>query len=169
MVTSERSSREEITSCAIFRLPPPSKTPNQDLLPLSASGFFSQTLEVTPSRSSTAFRVYLTPPNPSKPANLSIPPTSRPSPLHAGPSGTSSRATRTRRLTREGDKGKGTYLVCHHGTGAIRLSFAALAKEATEKSGGEMGVLTYDARGYGEWVRSFRNGIQAGAVVGRCR
>ncbi|GFZ48458.1 Protein phosphatase methylesterase 1 [Saitozyma sp. JCM 24511] len=140
-------------------LPPAPKSPAQDLSPLSASGFFSQALEVTPRGSSTAFRVYLTPPNPQPSPNASTPthiPTTLaagPSPPHAGPSGSSStspaKATTTTSGTEQG-KAKGTYLVCHHGAGAGGLSFAALAKEVTEKSAGEMGVLSYDARGHGK-------------------
>ena len=44
---------------------------------------------------------------------------------------------------------KGNLLVCHHGGGASGLSFAALAKAVSERSGGEMGVLSYDCRGHG--------------------
>ncbi|WRT70358.1 uncharacterized protein IL334_007356 [Kwoniella shivajii] len=47
-------------------------------------------------------------------------------------------------------KGKGTYLICHHGAGASGLSFAALAKNVTEQSKGELGVLAYDCRGHGK-------------------
>lgn len=43
----------------------------------------------------------------------------------------------------------GTYLIFHHGGGSSALSFAALAKEIKAKSGGELGVLTYDCRGHG--------------------
>jgi protein phosphatase methylesterase 1 len=144
----------------VCRLPPASKSPAQDLSPLSASGFFSQALEVTPRGSSTTFRVYLTPPNPQHSPNPSTPTrnpttlTAGPSPPHAGPSGTSSTSPATKATTTTGGaeqgKEKGTYLVCHHGAGAGGLSFAALAKEVTEKSAGEMGVLAYDARGHGE-------------------
>ncbi|WWD19517.1 hypothetical protein CI109_103978 [Kwoniella shandongensis] len=45
---------------------------------------------------------------------------------------------------------KETYLVCHHGAGAGGLSFAALAKEVKVKSGGELGVLSFDCRGHGK-------------------
>lgn len=44
------------------------------------------------------------------------------------------------------------YLVCHHGAGASGLSFAALAKEVTKRSKGELGVLSFDARGHGTCV-----------------
>ncbi|OCF61135.1 protein phosphatase methylesterase 1 [Kwoniella mangroviensis CBS 10435] len=95
-------------------LPPPTKYGSTDLTPLSASSFFQQALEVTPSSSSTTFRVYLTPPNASN------------------------------------GKGKGTYLVCHHGAGASGLSFAALAKHVRESSHGELGVLAFDCRNHGK-------------------
>ncbi|WVQ67143.1 uncharacterized protein L199_005338 [Kwoniella botswanensis] len=94
-------------------LPPPTKYGSTDLTPLSASSFFQQALEVTPSSSSTTFRVYLTPPNASD------------------------------------GKGKGTYLICHHGAGASALSFAALAKHVRESSNGELGVLAFDCRNHG--------------------
>ncbi|CAK9784011.1 hypothetical protein CC85DRAFT_268296 [Cutaneotrichosporon oleaginosum] len=45
---------------------------------------------------------------------------------------------------------QGSYLICHHGAGASGLSFAALAKEVTARSGGELGVFSYDARGHGK-------------------
>ncbi|WWC71875.1 uncharacterized protein I206_105834 [Kwoniella pini CBS 10737] len=48
------------------------------------------------------------------------------------------------------DKGKGTYLICHHGAGASGLSFAALAKYITASSNGELGVLAFDCRGHGK-------------------
>jgi protein phosphatase methylesterase 1 len=44
---------------------------------------------------------------------------------------------------------QGSYLLCHHGGGAGGLSFAALAKEVAAKSGGELGVFAFDARGHG--------------------
>ncbi|KAK8853103.1 hypothetical protein IAR55_003804 [Kwoniella newhampshirensis] len=47
-------------------------------------------------------------------------------------------------------KDRGTYLVCHHGAGAGGLSFAALAKAVKGKSGGEMGVMSFDCRGHGK-------------------
>ncbi|KAK4684656.1 protein phosphatase methylesterase 1, partial [Tremellales sp. Uapishka_1] len=46
--------------------------------------------------------------------------------------------------------GKETYLICHHGGGASGLSFAMLAKEVEERSKGELGVLSFDARGHGK-------------------
>jgi len=87
--------------------------PQQDLSPLSASGYFEQALEVNPPGSDTTFRVYLNPTEATK------------------------------------ESKNGTYLICHHGGGSSALSFAALAKAIKEKSGGELGVLTYDCRGHG--------------------
>lgn len=49
---------------------------------------------------------------------------------------------------------QGCYLVCHHGAGASALSFAALAKEVAAKSGAELGVFAFDARGHGELKRA---------------
>ncbi|BEI95125.1 hypothetical protein CcaverHIS631_0100740 [Cutaneotrichosporon cavernicola] len=45
---------------------------------------------------------------------------------------------------------QGSYLFCHHGAGSGALSFAPLAKAVTAKSGGELGVFAYDARGHGK-------------------
>ncbi|BEJ16525.1 hypothetical protein CspHIS471_0511300 [Cutaneotrichosporon sp. HIS471] len=45
---------------------------------------------------------------------------------------------------------QGSYLLCHHGAGSSALSFAPLAKAVTVKSGGELGVFAYDARGHGK-------------------
>lgn len=44
----------------------------------------------------------------------------------------------------------GTVLVCHHGAGYSGLTFACLAKEVTELSETELGVLVFDARRHGE-------------------
>ena len=44
---------------------------------------------------------------------------------------------------------KGTVMVCHHGAGYSGLSFACFSKEVTRLSGGECGVLSFDARGHG--------------------
>ena len=43
----------------------------------------------------------------------------------------------------------GTVMVCHHGAGYSGLSFACVAKEVTDMSRGECGVLSYDCRGHG--------------------
>ncbi|EIW57923.1 protein phosphatase methylesterase [Trametes versicolor FP-101664 SS1] len=44
----------------------------------------------------------------------------------------------------------GTVIVCHHGAGYSGLTFACMAKEITDMSKGECGVLSYDARGHGK-------------------
>ncbi|KAI0750056.1 protein phosphatase methylesterase [Daedaleopsis nitida] len=44
----------------------------------------------------------------------------------------------------------GTVMVCHHGAGYSGLSFACMAKEVTDMSKGECGVLSYDCRGHGK-------------------
>ena len=44
----------------------------------------------------------------------------------------------------------GTVLVCHHGAGYSGLTFACLAKEVTELSKVELGILAFDARRHGE-------------------
>lgn len=44
----------------------------------------------------------------------------------------------------------GTVMVCHHGAGFSALSFACFAKEVTQMSGGECGVLSVDGRRHGE-------------------
>ena len=40
-------------------------------------------------------------------------------------------------------------MICHHGAGYSGLSFACLAKEITEMTKGECGVLSLDARRHG--------------------
>jgi protein phosphatase methylesterase 1 len=115
----------------VLRLPPGPRKSSQDLSPLSASGFFTQALEVQPPNTDTTFRVYLN--SPTVAAPQPFPSIGRPDTAQGSQNGT----------------GKGTYLVCHHGAGASGLSFAALAREVSQRSGGEMGVLSYDARGHG--------------------
>ncbi|KAF8150993.1 Alpha/Beta hydrolase protein [Crassisporium funariophilum] len=44
----------------------------------------------------------------------------------------------------------GTVMVCHHGAGYSGLSFACFAKEVTEMTKGECGVLALDARRHGK-------------------
>ena len=43
----------------------------------------------------------------------------------------------------------GTIMICHHGAGYSGLSFACFAKEVTETTKGECGVLSLDARRHG--------------------
>lgn len=40
-------------------------------------------------------------------------------------------------------------MVCHHGAGTSGLSFACFAKEVTDMTKGECGVLALDARRHG--------------------
>ncbi|KZT06141.1 protein phosphatase methylesterase [Laetiporus sulphureus 93-53] len=44
----------------------------------------------------------------------------------------------------------GTVMVCHHGAGMSALTFACVAKEVTDVSKGECGVLALDCRGHGK-------------------
>ncbi|KAI0689084.1 protein phosphatase methylesterase [Cerioporus squamosus] len=44
----------------------------------------------------------------------------------------------------------GTVMICHHGAGYSGLSFACMAKEITDMTRGECGVLSYDCRGHGK-------------------
>ncbi|TFK73223.1 protein phosphatase methylesterase [Pluteus cervinus] len=44
----------------------------------------------------------------------------------------------------------GTVMICHHGAGYSGLSFACFAKELTDMSRGECGVLAFDARRHGK-------------------
>ncbi|KAJ3732169.1 Alpha/Beta hydrolase protein [Lentinula guzmanii] len=46
----------------------------------------------------------------------------------------------------------GTVMVCQHGAGYSGLSFACMAKEITDMTGGECGVLAVDARRHGKTV-----------------
>lgn len=52
----------------------------------------------------------------------------------------------------DGDLSQSTVLVCHHGAGFGALSFALLAREVTQRTNGELGVLAYDCRGHGRSV-----------------
>ncbi|KAF9002990.1 Alpha/Beta hydrolase protein [Cyathus striatus] len=47
----------------------------------------------------------------------------------------------------------GTVMVCHHGAGYSGLSFACFAKEVGDLSGGEVGVLSFDARRHGKTTK----------------
>lgn len=56
----------------------------------------------------------------------------------------------------------GTVLVCHHGAGSSALSFACTAKEITDMSRGQCGVLALDCRGHGASVPAMgRDGREA--------
>lgn len=46
----------------------------------------------------------------------------------------------------------GTVMVCHHGAGYSGLTFAIFAKEVTEMTKGECGVLALDARRHGTYL-----------------
>ncbi|KZP22623.1 protein phosphatase methylesterase [Athelia psychrophila] len=46
--------------------------------------------------------------------------------------------------------GAGTVMICHHGAGTSGLSFACFAKEVTDMTDGECGVLALDARRHGK-------------------
>lgn len=52
----------------------------------------------------------------------------------------------------------GTVMVCHHGAGQSALTFACVAKEVTDMSRGECGVLALDCRGHGRTVRTNQSG-----------
>lgn len=123
--------RFDLPSLSSFRLPSTSRSMamEQDLTQISASGYYTQALEVTPSGSDTTFRVYLTPPQPPRSSQDQV---------------------------KGKGKGNGTVLVCHHGAGSSGSSFAMMAKEVEERSGGEMGVLGYDCRGHGQLPCTFR-------------
>jgi len=52
-------------------------------------------------------------------------------------------------------EGTGSIIVLHHGGGEGALGFSVLAKDVREGSEGELGVLSFDARGHGEHPSSF--------------
>ncbi|KAJ9116347.1 hypothetical protein QFC22_004788 [Naganishia vaughanmartiniae] len=62
---------------------------------------------------------------------------------------------------------RGSVLVCHHGAGSAGTTFACLARSVHELSGGELGVLAFDARGHGKsYGRSCRcNGLTSGVFL----
>jgi protein phosphatase methylesterase 1 len=49
--------------------------------------------------------------------------------------------------------GTGTVMICHHGAGTSGLSFACFAKEVSDMTKGECGVLALDARRHGMSLR----------------
>lgn len=51
-------------------------------------------------------------------------------------------------------EGTGSIVVLHHGGGEGALGFSVLAKDVKEGSEGELGVLSFDARGHGELYSS---------------
>ncbi|KAI5478333.1 Esterase/lipase/thioesterase [Pseudohyphozyma bogoriensis] len=141
--------------------PPPRRTiqKGKDYLPISASSYFSEALEVNLAAPSTAvFRVYYTPAIPSKAPIESIPSIS--DSLGAGPA----KAPWLKPTSAE-DEGKGVLDACVHGAGYSALSFACLAKALKEKSSGMAGVLSYDQRGHGESV-PIRLGVWRGVTWG---
>ena len=46
-------------------------------------------------------------------------------------------------------------MICHHGAGYSGLTFACFAKEVTDMTKGECGVLALDARRHGIYVLHF--------------
>ena len=46
----------------------------------------------------------------------------------------------------------GTVMICHHGAGTSGLSFACFAKEVSDMTEGECGVLALDARRHGVYI-----------------
>lgn len=48
-----------------------------------------------------------------------------------------------------------TVIICHHGAGYTGLSFALFAKEVKERTRGESGVLSVDARLHGKSSKSY--------------
>lgn len=105
---------------------------SDDLAPISASGFFSQALEIDPEASPCVFRAFYTP-------------------------STLSKTTSSSPSSRQAPGRKPSVLVCHHGAGSSGTTFAMLAKQVQEKSGGELGVLAFDCRGHGESIRWFES------------
>lgn len=109
----------------------------QDLSPLSAEGYFSQALQVdvpisdvypstsTGTPSTASFRVYYT-----------------------APSGLNEDEEED---DEDGASSKGVVFVCVHGAGYSGLSYACAAKSLVEKGKGKVGVLSFDARGHGEF------------------
>ena len=57
-------------------------------------------------------------------------------------------------------------MVCHHGAGYSGLTFACMAKEVTDMSKGECGVLSYDCRGHGA-AKFLTYGVTSDLAQGR--
>ena len=49
----------------------------------------------------------------------------------------------------------GSIMICHHGAGYSGLSFACFAKEVTDSTEGECGILALDARRHGTYVVAY--------------
>jgi protein phosphatase methylesterase 1 len=52
-------------------------------------------------------------------------------------------------------------MVCHHGAGTSGLSFACFAKEVSDMTKGECGVLALDARRHGLFVRFHKSSVNS--------
>lgn len=63
----------------------------------------------------------------------------------------------------------GTVIICHHGAGYSGLTFACMAKEITDMSKGECGVLAYDCRGHGRHDLSHNFQLQTVTQVAQGR
>ncbi|KAF9449758.1 protein phosphatase methylesterase [Macrolepiota fuliginosa MF-IS2] len=86
------------------------KKPNPEFIPISASGYFKEAVQIAVPSRNLDVRVHYTPPKYSD----------------------------------------GTVMVCHHGAGYSGLSFTCFAKEVTDQTDGECGVLALDARRHGK-------------------
>ena len=57
------------------------------------------------------------------------------------------------------DGNPGSVMVCHHGAGFAGLSYALFAKEVTDLTNGELGVLSIDARRHGVYFQSMVDAV----------
>ncbi|KAG6872541.1 hypothetical protein C0995_009002 [Termitomyces sp. Mi166 len=94
------------------RHPKPTRPPNPEYTPISASSYFQQALQVAVPSRGLDFRIYYMPPASTD----------------------------------------GTVMICHHGAGYSGLTFACFAKEITDMTKGECGVLAIDARRHGKTI-----------------
>ncbi len=145
----------------------------EDWSPKTAEGYFEEALEVdvpdagssAPSSSSGTFRVYYTPPRPRRSGGSSsssaLPKPARPAaateadlmsirpPVISDEEESSSGAAATAAHQASPDE-PSTVFVFIHGAGFSALSWALMAKEITQITEGEAGVLAVDVRGHGE-------------------
>lgn len=174
---SSSSSSHHKTSMAPLPLPKLSRkaakgSDDADYTALSAKDCFEQALEV-PVEDQGTWRVYLTPPKPSK--QRSNPQQRQPlkatlgagkslgGAVGAGGSGDASLDSidlsnvvdddnddeGVAASTHSQKPDPGSIIFFHHGAGYSALSFALAAKEITRTTGGEVGVMAMDCRGHG--------------------
>ncbi|GAA95069.1 uncharacterized protein L969DRAFT_95957 [Mixia osmundae IAM 14324] len=145
----------ELESGDTFALPVPAltraprQTSKQLYTPLQGSDYFAQALqvEVTGSNETTRqFRAYYTPAT-SLREQLTPPPKAA---RQVHPEIDIDPATLFNGVESPKPAKRDVLVVCHHGAGYSGLSYALFAKQLVQLSNGQLGVLSFDARGHGK-------------------